>query len=160
MEESRRSRPVEVLQKIFVFVLLISAFFSAQQSSFADTSLNLIEAGTNPQAVAVNPVTNKIYVVNFRSHNVTVIDGANGTTKTVGVGTFPSDIAVNPVTNKIYVTNSYSNNVTIIDGMNDTTKMVEVGRSPRAIAVNPVTNKIYVVNSSSNSVTVIDVSVK
>ena len=156
MEESRRSRPVEVLQKIFVFVLLISAFFSAQQSSFADTSLNLIEAGTNPQAVAVNPVTNKIYVVNFRSHNVTVIDGANGTTKTVGVGTFPSDIAVNPVTNKIYVTNSYSNNVTIIDGMNDTTKMVEVGRSPRAIAVNPVTNKIYVVNSSSNSVTVID----
>ncbi|MBN6187686.1 S-layer homology domain-containing protein [Aneurinibacillus sp. BA2021] len=156
MEKSRRSRPVEVLQKIFVFVLLISAFFSAQQSSFADTSLNPIEAGTNPQAVAVNPVTNKIYVVNFRSHNVTVIDGANGTTKTVGVGTFPSDIAVNPVTNKIYVTNSYSNNVTIIDGTNDTTKVVEVGRSPRAIAVNPVTNKIYVVNSSSNSVTVID----
>ncbi len=156
MEKSRRSRPVEALQKIFVFVLLISAFFSAQQSSFADTSLNPIEAGTNPQAVAVNPVTNKIYVVNFRSHNVTVIDGASGTTKTVGVGTFPSDIAVNPVTNKIYVTNSYSNNVTIIDGTNDTTKVVEVGRSPRAIAVNPVTNKIYVVNSSSNSVVVID----
>ncbi|MBU5444787.1 fibronectin type III domain-containing protein [Paenibacillus sp. MSJ-34] len=156
MEKSRRSRSVEVLQKIFVFVLLISAFFSAQQSSFADTSLNPIEAGTNPQAVAVNPVTNKIYVVNFRSHNVTVIDGANGTTKTVGVGTFPSDIAVNPVTNKIYVTNSYSNNVTVIDGTNDTTKVVDVRSSSRAIAVNPVTNKIYVVNSSSNAVTVID----
>jgi len=37
--------------------------------------------GNLPYAVAVNPVTNKVYVVNYGSSTVTVIDGAtNGTT--------------------------------------------------------------------------------
>ena len=31
----------------------------------------------NPAAVAVNPATNKIYVANFGSNNVTVINGAH-----------------------------------------------------------------------------------
>ena len=33
--------------------------------------------GYNPCAVAVNPVTNKIYVANSQSGTVTVIDGAS-----------------------------------------------------------------------------------
>ena len=42
-------------------------------------------AGTEPCGVAVNPVTNKIYVANQGSNNVTVIDGAtNGTTTVRG----------------------------------------------------------------------------
>ena len=61
--------------------------------------------GAIPLAVAVNPVTNKIYVANENSNNVTVIDGATNTTTTVAVGTFPIAVAVNPVTNQIYVAN-------------------------------------------------------
>ena len=34
-----------------------------------------VAVGISPQAAAVNPVTNKIYVANFGSNNVTVIDG-------------------------------------------------------------------------------------
>ena len=60
--------------------------------------------GHSPRAVAVNPVTNKIYVTNLvsLSGNVVVIDGTNNSTTTVvsGVGVA---LAVNPVTNKIYV---------------------------------------------------------
>ena len=37
-------------------------------------------------AVAVNPVTNKIYVANYGSNNVTVIDGATNATTTVSRG--------------------------------------------------------------------------
>ena len=40
-----------------------------------------------PCAVAVNPVTNKIYVANYSSNNVTVIDGATNGTTTVAAGT-------------------------------------------------------------------------
>ncbi len=36
-----------------------------------------LPAGTAPWAVAVNPVTNKIYVANRNSNNVTVINGAS-----------------------------------------------------------------------------------
>jgi YVTN family beta-propeller protein len=74
-----------------------------------------VTAGTYPWAVAVNPVTNKIYVANYNSNNVTMIDGATNAKTTVPVGSTPQAVAVNPVTNKIYVANRGTNNVTVID---------------------------------------------
>ena len=78
----------------------------------------------------MNPVTNKIYVANHDSGNVTVIDGATNATTTVPVGTGPYAVAVNPVTNKIYVANANSGNVTVIDGATNTTTTVRGGSSP------------------------------
>ncbi len=104
----------------------------------------------------VNPVTNKIYVTNAKSNNVTVIDGATNATATVNVGTNPIAAAVNPVTNQVYVANHDDNTVTVIDGSTNTTTTVSAGTGPTGLAVNPVTNKIYVANAGSNNVTVID----
>ncbi|MGO9640099.1 MAG: Ig-like domain repeat protein, partial [Candidatus Acidiferrales bacterium] len=114
----------------------------------------------DPDAVAVNSVTNKINVANAGCYSctgsVTVIDGANNTTWTVSAGNDPDAVAVNSVTNKIYVPNYSDNNVTVIDGANNTTWTVSAGTEPDGVAVNPVTNKIYVANCGSNNVTVID----
>jgi LGFP repeat len=63
--------------------------------------------------VALNPVTNKIYVTNGGG-GVTVIDGATNTTTPVTTGNTPSAVALNPVTNKTYVTNYNSNTVTVL----------------------------------------------
>jgi YVTN family beta-propeller protein len=119
-----------------------------------------VTAGTNPESVAVNPVTNQVYVGNAASSNVTVINGANNTVSaTVTVGTAPFAMAVNPVTNKIYVANVTSSNVTVIDGnfnTTATTTMLTVGTTPNAVAVNPTTNQIYVTNGGSANVTVIN----
>ena len=64
-----------------------------------------VGVGNSPNALAVNPVTNKIYVINGRGLNV--IDGVSNTIRTTTP--LPSDniltaIAVNPVTNFIYIT--------------------------------------------------------
>src|SRR5215831_14061863 len=75
-----------------------------------------VPVGTNPFEIAINPITNKIYVANLSSANVTVIDGATNATTTVSAGSSPRAVAVNPVTNRIYVANESSNNVTVIDG--------------------------------------------
>ena len=64
-----------------------------------------VAAGTCAYSVAVNLVTNKIYVANYSGASVTVIDGATNATSTVPVGTNPVSVAVNPVTNRIYVAN-------------------------------------------------------
>ena len=109
-----------------------------------------INAGTYPYAVAVNPATNKIYVANDGSNDVTVIDGASGLTTAVAVGTSPRSIEVNTVTNKIYVANSGSSNVTVIDGNTNSTSTVFAGIGPIAVGVNAVTNKIYVANTAGN----------
>ena len=123
-----------------------------------DSQQTITNANAN---VAVNPVTNKIYVTDQDSANVAVIDGATNTATTITVGDPIGAIAVNPVTNKIYVANRsssdiYNNSVIVIDGDTNSTASVEVGDYPIAIKVNPSTNKIYVANRASLNITVID----
>ena len=140
-------------------VPFVAALFFALSASLAhsQTVIATVPVGANPQAVAVNQTTNKIYVANSNGNTVTVIDGiTNSPTATVAVGTDPFAIAVNPATNKIYVANFQSNNVTVIDGATNNTTPVNTGTVPDAVAVNSVTNKIYVANETSNTVTVID----
>jgi YVTN family beta-propeller protein len=56
--------------------------------------------------VAVNPVTNKIYVGNAGDPYLTVIDGVTNTATAISTpGIDPWVVAVNPVTNKIYAGN-------------------------------------------------------
>src|SRR5262249_51698860 len=134
------------------FVLLGLASLLAQ----AQTITTTVGTGATPSAVAINPVTNKIYVANMHSNNVTVIDGASNTATTVNVGQAPTALAVNSVTNKIYVANGQgnSNTVTVIDGATNATLTLSLnnplGRTnPVLVAVNPVTNKIYVADSNN-----------
>ena len=115
-----------------------------------------VSVGSAPFAVAVNPVTNQIYVANDNGNTVTVINGTTNATTTVSAGSAPSAVAVNPITNQIYVTNAASNTVTVINGATNATTTVSVGTVPQAVAVNAVTNEIYVANYGSNTVTVID----
>ena len=139
---------------------------------FAQRVVATVPVGTRPHGVAVNSVTNKIYVANLDGNTVTVIDGATNNIATVNVGEFPNEVAVNPVTNKIYVTNLCGNEhnclssgtVTVIDGATNTPTTVNVGYYPYGLAVNSVTNKIYVANRTcwvapcthSGTVSVID----
>ena len=135
-----------------VLLLALAAWPARGQSV-----LGTVSAGKSPYAVAVNPVTGKVYVANLTSNNVTVIDGTTNATTTVPVGSNPIAVAVNPVTGKVYVANENSANVTVIDGTTNTvTATVGVGANPQAVAVNPVTGKVYVANWSSANVTVID----
>jgi YVTN family beta-propeller protein len=119
----------------------------------AQTVVATVATGTSPSQMGVDPVTNKIYVVNHRSNNVTVIDGATNSTTTVTAGVAPGLVTVNPMTNKTYVVNSVNivpappTTVTVIDGTTNATTTLSLGNTePSAVAVNPVTNKIYVAN--------------
>ena len=105
---------------------------------------SLVGTGSQPFAVAVNPATNTIYVVNNGPNTVTVIDGATNATRTVIVGTSPVAISVNPVTNEAYVADSGDGTVTVINEAQGSVRKISVGENPQAIVVNPLTNKIYV----------------
>jgi len=121
----------------------------------ATSNTTKVTVGKVPTAVVVSPVTNKIFVANSGSNNVTVIDGASNGTTTVAAGTYPAVVTVNPVTDKIYVANQGSRNVTVIDGAGYGTTTVSAGSTPYAAAVNPVTDKIYFALGSANNVAVI-----
>src|ERR1019366_7255813 len=90
--------------------------------------------GSYPYTIAVNSVTNKIYVPSDcfgdpscqgePNGTVTVIDGVTLATASVPVGIAPATMAVDTVTNKIYVANKCGSDptcqsngtVTVIDG--------------------------------------------
>jgi len=121
----------------------------------ADTGLPPIGAENSPYAIAVNPVTGKVYVVNNGSNSVTVINGMTHSKTTISVGTSPQAVAVNPVTNKVYVATYF--NITVIDGATQGTTNVNTGAmQSQAVAVNSVTNKVYVANYDSGTITILD----
>src|SRR5687768_1362322 len=89
---------------VFTIIALLTPGLSAQRVTSTISTVSATLTGQDPRAVAVNPITNKIYVANWQSANVTVIDGATDTVDgEVPVGSFPIAIAVNPNNNRIYV---------------------------------------------------------
>ncbi len=138
---------------------LLFAVVLSVHTAFPQTVTATVGVGNSPAAVAVNPVTSTIYVVNTASDTVSVINGAtNSVTATVNTGSNPIALAVNPVSNMIYVANNGSSNITVINGATNTASTVTDPNaiSPIAIALNPLTNMVYVANSESNNLTVIN----
>lgn len=116
----------------------------------------------NPVAIAVNPVTNEVFVANLNA-SVLEIDGTGidqpmtimvpqpSSTNTATV----SSIVVDSGSDKVYVSGSYSYYVTLIDPVNNFAatsipvtplpgQTVNQASSGGQIALNPVTHKIYV----------------
>lgn len=140
---------------------------SAQTNTLASNNTNInggsdresgIDVNTFPIGIAVNPSTNKVYVVNEYSNTVSVIDTNTDTVKsTISLGNFPYGIDINPLNNRIYITNRGSNTVSVLDGSVDTKLHdITVGKSPVGIAVNPSANWIYVTNLDDGTMSVID----
>ena len=122
------------------------------------TTLTLEPDGSRPVALAVNPSTERIYVANAGSDNVSVIDSASSTViTTIAVGHSPRGIAVDPGVNRVYVANSGSNEVSVIDGeSNEVVATVAVGEEPWGLAADPNTGRVFVSNRGSSTVSVID----
>ncbi len=142
-----------ILFPLFVIVIV----FLAYQPLRGQTLLDTVLVGYEPSAVAVNPATNMVYIVNYSDQTVSVMNAANDqVVATVPVGSDPEGLVVNPLTNRIYVVND-DGTVTLIYGDTNKPQSIQVGDYPWDIAINTVTNKIYVTNySSQGTVTVID----
>ncbi len=147
-----------IVHVIFSALLALTIILQTSTTSDAQTVIATIGVGANPQGVAVNPNTNRIYVANHDNNNVSVIDGnTNSVITTIGVDVGPQGVAVNPTTNRIYVANNGSGDVSVIDGnTNSVFTTLSVGGHPFNVAVNSSTNRIYAAINDPNSVAVID----
>jgi YVTN family beta-propeller protein len=81
------------LKKFFRVIVFLLLLFGCKSSTGPTTpEAVFVDTGDNPRDVGVNPTTNKIYVANWGSDNVTVIDGETNGTVTVAVGDYPQAI--------------------------------------------------------------------
>ncbi|MFD7440738.1 serine/threonine-protein kinase, partial [Streptomyces sp. NPDC059909] len=121
--------------------------------------LSSIRVGNSPAGVAVSPDGRRVYVTNFSSDSVSVIDTATNRTvdEPIPVGNSPSGVAVSPDGRRVYVTNNDSASVSVIDATKNRTmgNPIPVGDTPEGVAVSR-DGRVYVANGKSDSVSVID----
>lgn len=179
------------------FQLLVRSEGSMPACLRPDTAQKLIERGwghaptvrkqENPKdlfaAVAVDPVTSRVYAADYLGRSLYVLDAStNRTLDVIPINGNPWDVAVNQVTGKVYVVNRNSPDaVVVINGSTDrmigVIKITDMGAhtpqvtynpiriqprfykiEPLEVAVNPSTNKVYVSdwNYPDGGITVID----
>lgn len=112
----------------------------------AETGTILVQAGMTLTDVAVNPVTDTVYVTNWTGGGIAVIDPTTGTVVNSQPANTPQGINVDPLHNRIYYASSNNNTVNEIDGTNEGTHTLIVGNTgdfPQAAGVDPRTGTVY-----------------
>lgn len=104
--------------------------------------IHTITVGLDLEAVAVDPLTSRLYAADPFQGLLYVID--TKTYATVSTITIPyaRTVAVNTLTNRIYVSNSFY--VFVIDGSTNQTLTLISLDGARGLAINPMTNRIFV----------------
>lgn len=122
------------------------------------TTAATIGVGSDPSAIAVNPVRNEVYVANSGSGTLSVIDAErNRVSLTIGVHRDPTSIAVDSTGDRAYVANAGSNNVSVIDLVKRREiAAFGVGEGPAEVSVSPDRRTLVVTNREAGSVSVVD----
>ena len=119
-----------------------------------------LQVGTNPSALAVNPVRNELYVVNTGSGSISVISAvSNRVVATIPVHRLPRSIAVGATGRHAYVANSGSNTVSILD----LDRLREIGTAgtgeqPGLVRISPDGRTLVVTNAGSGSVSIFGIA--
>jgi YVTN family beta-propeller protein len=99
-------------------VLALSSTFLGVERAWADSVIKTISGvGVYPFYIAFNPTNKDMYVTNYGSNTVSVVDSSTNTvigTISVGIGNNPYGIAFNPTNNDMYVVSRNSNTVSVI----------------------------------------------
>jgi YVTN family beta-propeller protein len=106
-------------------------------------------------ALAVDPVTDRIFVSNASDDSVVVINGRTNTvTASVALnGQVPAGLGVNFVTGKVYAALN-NNQVAILNESTNAVTYATYGSQTSAVAVDPVLNREYVTDAVFDTPTV------
>src|SRR5262249_7501996 len=136
--------------------------------------LGLLAMGLRPMPAAAAPF---VYVANFNTNNVAVIDAASQTlVATIPLPPLPDQcgpgdcgpdyVAITPDGGYAYVAISHLDSVgsvavidtllALLDPANAVVAVIPVGADPQEVAINPDGAHVYVANPISHSISVID----
>jgi YVTN family beta-propeller protein len=161
------------LYLIMVFLLFTgsqSILYKAEGQQLQQPIGSTVPVGLSPFGIAFNPQNGNVYITNFYSNSISVLDEATNnviTTIPLETNTYPAGIAYNPENGNLYVSNYYAagssltgltpGSVFVIDGSNNTViDTIEVGASPLAIEYNPDNGNLYVTNFYPGTISVIN----
>ena len=102
--------------------------------------------GNNAQGGVYDPFNQELYVTNYQSNNVTVVNGfLNISVANISVGSEPFGIAYVPYNHDLYVNNYQTKNISIISSVsNKVVSTISLTGSPRFSVYDPQNEKLYV----------------
>jgi len=135
------------------------AFIAA--SALSQTTPFITEpVGNGPEVDIADTVDGKVFVVNFSSNSVSVIDPVTWhTTTDIAVGSGPRRARLNNTTHKLYVLNGNGSSVSVINAATNaivTTIALANLSNPWNLAIDETHNKVYVALRGAGQVAVID----
>ncbi len=135
---------------------------SVWRLNYATNRISSFANGTGLTALAVNPLTNFIYITNL-NRTISVINGSTDkiiVPHGIKVGPIPASIAVNPYENKVYVANLGNSSISVINGNTNHVNTSRIGGSPISITINTNStgykNLLYVADRATGMVRMID----
>ena len=113
--------------------------------------------GLFPSGAAFDSANGYVYVTDFLSNNVSVINGStNNVISTIDVGS-PDAATFDSSNGYVYISNCFSSSVSVINGStNNVISTIDVGQHPSGAAFDPSNGYVYVANAYSNNVSVIN----
>jgi DNA-binding beta-propeller fold protein YncE len=166
------TKEISMQNQLYKLLAMAALSTSLSVMAGAQTIKTSINFTFGAQGVAVNPITNTVYVVAPNNGAVTdnlgVINGSTDTlSKTVSVPSGSLFVAVDYLANRVYVAgcneslNPSPCTVTVINGKNNATlSTIPVTTTPgfglTGIVVNPLDGRVYVANGSDGVVNVIN----
>ena len=105
-----------------------------------------VNVRTIPTAVAFDATAHRIYVANYESGSVSVVDADRDLVlSTIQVVERPQAIAVNSQTHRVYVVSPHASAVSVIDGLKSSVvATLKAGNGPYAIAADSASNRAYI----------------
>src|SRR5260370_30540791 len=111
---------------------------------------------SEPFGIAFDPANNNVYVANYESNTISVIDSRNNRiTHAIPVGTNPNQVAYDPANREIYLSDSGSTTVSAISS-SDNKVVATIATDPVTpltgeyrpfwLTFNPTNNEMYVTN--------------
>ena len=118
-----------------------------------------IKVGNVPVGLALSDNEHYLYVANFKSNNISIIDTTDntisGTIEKVGKG--PKKLIVMPEKDILYCLNWGSDDIALINIANNTlVKKIDTGKAPADFVLSPDGKTLYVANSKEETLSVID----
>lgn len=122
-----------------------------------------ITVGSCPDGMAFDPVSGFVYVANYNSCNVTVINGTTDKVDTSIAVPDPIGVVYDPGTNDFYVSNytpgDATGSLTAINGStNKVVSVMNVGMNPAGLVYDPSNGYLFLIDSYYRNVSVIDPS--
>lgn len=145
--------------ELFILLSLMSGmiiFSVTDVYSFQDSTI----VGDFPRDIDIDPILNNLYVPNYESGTVSVIDSKNMILKKtifINEQSNPTKIVVDSKRHLVFVSDKISGDITVIDGINwQIIASIDIGDSLWDLDINDKNGKLYVSDLIKNEIIIVD----